>query len=93
MSIGPSNTAGAPSPLEPQRGDDRVGLPMATGRVIVEARARGTPAIAPQQIGRHAAFIEKHVLAHVAQRLPRPPLPARRRDIRPTLFVGVNRFF
>ena len=62
-------------------------------RVILQARAAGTPAVAPQQVGRHAAFIEEDVLAHVAQRLPRPPLAARRGDIRPTLFVGVYRFF
>ena len=93
MSIGPSNTAGAPEPVEPQRGDDRVRLPMTAGRVIAEARARGTAAIAAQQIRRDAAFIEEDVLAHVAQRLPRPPLAPRRGDIRPALFVGVYRFF
>jgi hypothetical protein len=59
----------------------------------VEAYARWASAIAPQQIGRHPAFIEKDVLAHVSERLPRLPLPPRRHDIRPALFVGVNRFF
>ena len=61
--------------------------------MITQARAAGTAAIAPQQIRRDAAFIEKDVLPHVAQRLPRPPLPAGRGDVRPTLLVGVYRFF
>ena len=39
--------------------------------MILEARATGAAAVAPQQIGRHTAFIEEDVLAHVAQRLPR----------------------
>ena len=82
-----------PEAVKPERGDDGVRLPMATGRVIAKAGARGTAPVAAQQIGRDAAFIEEHILAHVAQRLPRPPLPARRGDIRPTLFVGVYRFF
>ena len=82
-----------PEAVEPERGDDGVRLPMATGCVIAEAGARGTAPVAAQQIRGHAAFIEEHILAHVAQRLPRPPLPTRRGDIRPTLFVGVFRFF
>ena len=93
MSIGPSKTAGALEPVEPKRGDHGVRLPMAARRVVAQARAARTPAIAAQQIGRHPAFIEEHVLAHVADRLPGLPLPARRRDIRPALFVGVYRFF
>jgi hypothetical protein len=36
--------------------------------VIAESEAAGTAAIAPQQIRGHAAFIEKHVAAGVAQR-------------------------
>ena len=61
--------------------------------VIAEARARGTAPVAAEQIGRDAAFIEEDILAHVAQRLPRLPLAARRGDIRPALLVGVYRFF
>ena len=80
-------------PVEPQRRDHRVRLPMAAGRVIVEARAAGTAAIPPQQIGRDAAFIEKDVLPDIAQRLPVAPVAPGRRDIRPALFVGVYRFF
>ena len=80
-------------PLEPQRGDHRVRLPMAAGGVIVQPDAAQTAAIPSQQVGRHATFIEKHVLAHVAQRLPGVPLSPCRGDIRPALLVGVYRFF
>ena len=59
--------------LEPERGNHRRALPMAAGRVIVEPRAAWTAAIAPQQVGRHATFIEKHVLADIAEGLPRAP--------------------
>ena len=84
---------GAPEAVEAERGDHRVRLPMTTGRVIAEARAGRTAAVAPQEIGRYAAFIEEDVLPRVAQRLPGAPLAARRRDIRPALLVGVYRFF
>lgn len=80
-------------PFEPQRGDHRVRLPMAAGGVIVQPDAARTAAIPSQQVGRHTAFIEKHVLAHVAQRLPGLPLSPRRGDIRAALLVGVDGFF
>jgi hypothetical protein len=64
-----------------------------TRRVIVEPRAAQTPAESPQQIGRHATFIEKPILPHVAQRLPASPLAPRGCHIRAPLFVGVDRFF
>ena len=76
-----------------QPGDHGVRVPMAAGRVIPYAGAAQAAAIAPQQIGRHATFVQKHVLPHIAQRLPRPPLAPGRRDIRPALLVGVYRFF
>jgi hypothetical protein len=66
---------------------------MAEGRVIVQPHAARTAPIAPQQVGRHATFIEKHVLAHVAQRLPGLPLSPGGGDIRASLLVGVYRFF
>jgi hypothetical protein len=59
----------------------------------VEPDAARTAAIPSQQIGRHATFIEKHVLAHVAQRLPGAPLSPGGGDIRASLLVGVYRFF
>jgi len=79
--------------VEPQRGDHRVRLPMATGCVIAEPGAPQTSAVAAQQIGRHAAFIEEDVLAHVAERQPRVPLPSGRDDVRSSLLVRVDGFF
>ncbi len=59
----------------------------------MQAGAAGAAAIPAQQVGGHAALIEKDVLAHIAERLPGLPLATRRRDIRATLFVGVYCFF
>ena len=80
-------------PVEPQRRDHRVRLPVAARRVIVEARAAQTAAIPSQQIGRDATLIEKDVLPDIAQRLPPAPPAARRRHVRSSLFVGVYGFF
>jgi hypothetical protein len=83
----------SPEAIQAQRRHDRVRLPMPAGRVIAEAGATRAAAVPAQQIRRHAAFIEKHILAHVAERLPGLPLPPGRGDIRPTLLFGVYRFF
>ncbi len=80
-------------PLEPQRSDHGVRLPMAARRVIVQPDAARTAAIPPQQVGRHATFIKKHILTHVAQRLPGLPLSPGCGHIRASLLVGVYRFF
>lgn len=66
---------------------------MTAGRVIVEARAPRTAAVASQEIGRDAALVEKHVLPRIVQRLPVPPLPPLPGDVSAPLFVGVYRFF
>ena len=79
--------------VEPERGDHRVGLPMTAGGVIVQAGADRAAAITPQQVGRHATFVEKDVLSYIPHRLPGLPLATGRRDIRPALLVGVYRFF
>ena len=79
--------------IEAQRRYDGVRLPMTAGRVIAKARAAQTAAVPAQQIRRDPAFIEKQILRHVAEWLPRLPLPSGRGDIRPTLLVGVYRFF
>jgi hypothetical protein len=70
-----------------------VRLPLTTRGVIMQARAARTAAIPAQQIRRDTAFIEKDVLAHIAQRLPPPPLPACGGDVRTPLLVGVYGFF
>lgn len=82
-----------PKPAEAQRGDHGVRLPVTARRVIPEPGAHRAAAVPPEQVSRHATFVEKHVLADVPERLPRPPLAAGHRDIRPALFVGVYRFF
>jgi hypothetical protein len=84
---------GRAQPLEAKRGDDRVRLPVTARRVIAEPRAARTPAVAPQQISRDAAFIEKDVLPQVAQRQPLAPLATLNDDVGTALFVGVDRFF
>jgi hypothetical protein len=80
-------------PVRPQRGDDRVRLPMTAGCVIAQAHAAATASVAAQPIGRDAAFIEKDVPPGVAQRQPVAPAAPRRDDVRAPLFVGVYRFF
>lgn len=80
-------------PVGPQRGDDRVRLPMTAGGVIAQAHAAATAPIAAQQIGRDAAFIEKDVRPGVAQRQPVAPAAPLSDDVGAPLFVGVYRFF
>ena len=80
-------------PVRPQPHDDRVGLPVPAGRVIAESLAPKTPTIAAKQVRRDAAFIEKDVLPHVAERQPVPPAASLSRDVGPPLLVGVDRFF
>jgi hypothetical protein len=82
-----------PESLEAERRDHRMRLPVAAGGVIGEPRAARAPAVATQQIGRDAAFIEKDVPPPVAERQPLTPAAPRSRDVRATLFVGVDRFF
>ena len=67
-------------------------LPMAARRVIPEAHAARTAAIATQQIGRHARFVDEDVGAGGVERLRGVPLATGGRDVRPPLFVGVYGF-
>jgi hypothetical protein len=70
-----------------------VGLPVAARRVIAESRAARAAAVAPEQIGRHTAFIEPDKLPGIVERLPVAPPPTLSGDGGPTLFVGVEGFF
>ncbi len=79
--------------VPPQRGDHGVRLPVSAGRVIAEPQATWAAAIAPQQIGRDARFVEKDEVPSIAQRLRILPVAPGRGDIRATLFVGVYGFF
>ena len=79
--------------VPPQRGDHGVRLPVSAGRVIAEPQAAWAAAVAPQQIGRHAGFVEKDEMPGIAERLRLLPVAAGRGDVRATLFVGVYGFF
>jgi hypothetical protein len=61
--------------------------------VVTEARPARAAAVAAQQVRRHAAFIKKHVLPEIAERLPLAPATPFSGDVGAALFVGVYRFF
>ena len=79
--------------IEAEGGDDRMRLPMTAGRVVVEPRPTRTSTVPSQQIGSDAAFVEKEVLPHIAERLPLTPAAPLSDDVRASLLVGVNGFF
>ena len=89
----PIEHGGRREAVDAQAGDDGVCLPVAARRVIEQPRAARAPAIATQQVGRHATFVDEDVLPHIAQRLPQAPLAAGGSNVRPALFVGVYGFF
>ena len=66
---------------------------MAARRVIVQTGAARTAAIATQQVGRDAAFVDVDILSGIVQGLRVSPLPTVGRDVSAPLFVGVNGFF
>ena len=66
---------------------------MTAGGMVVQAGAARTPAVAAQQVRRHPALVQKHILPGIVQRLPVAPLPPLRRDVSAPLFVGVECFF
>jgi hypothetical protein len=78
---------------EPKGGDDGVRLPVTAGRVITESRAARAATVASEEVGRHAAFIEKDIVPHIAERLPRAPSLTLSDDVGTALFVGVDGFF
>jgi len=77
----------------PKRGDNGVGLPMAARCVIANARAARAAGIAANQFRRDARFIDEDVPARIVERQRLIPMTPRGRDIRPTLFIGVDGFF
>jgi hypothetical protein len=89
----PVEDGGRRQPLDAQRGHDRVRLPMAVGRVIAEPEPARTAAVAAQQIGRDAGFIDEDVAARIVQAQRVLPVPPARGDISATLFVGEYGFF
>ena len=78
---------------EAKGGHDGVRLPVAARRVITQPSATRAATVPPQQVGRHAAFIEKDVPAHIADWLPLTPSTPLSDDVGAALFVGVYRFF
>jgi hypothetical protein len=60
--------------------------------VVVKPRAARTPTIAAQQVRGHTAFVQKHILAGVVERLRVSPLSALSCHVSAALFVGVYRF-
>ena len=78
---------------EPKGGDNGVRLPVTAGRVITESRATRAATVAPEEVGRHTAFIEKDVAPHIAERLPRAPSLTLSHNVGTALFVGMNGFF
>jgi hypothetical protein len=66
---------------------------MTARRVVVKAGAARAPAVAAQQVSRHAALVEKYILTGIVQRQPVAPVPPLHRDVSAPLFVGVNGFF
>jgi hypothetical protein len=77
----------------PQGGDDGLRFPVTARRVVVEARAARTSAVAAQEVRGDAALVEEHILTGVVQRLRVSPLPTLGGDISASLFVGVYGFF
>jgi hypothetical protein len=90
---GPIKHRGRAQPLETERGDHRVGLPVTARGVIADSGPARAAAVAPEQIGRHAAFIEKDISTNIAERLALAPPPTLSGDVGPALFVGVYGFF
>jgi hypothetical protein len=80
-------------PLQSERGDDGMRLPVRTRRVIAQADAPWTSTIATEEIRRDARFVEEDECPGVVERLRVAPPSTRSRDVRPSLFVGVYRFF
>jgi hypothetical protein len=79
--------------VEAQGRNDRVGLPMPAGRVVAQARAAQTASVAPEQVGRDAAFIQEDKVLRIAERQPGAPTAPLSDDVRPPLLVGVYGFF
>ena len=55
-------------PRDPQRGEQRAGLPAPAGGVVVDARATRCPAVPPKQMVGEAGFVQKHEVGDVPGR-------------------------
>lgn len=79
--------------LDPQRGHDRVRLPMAIRRVVAQTEPTRAAAIPSQQVGRDTRFVDEDVAARIVERQRVLPAATGRGDISAPLFVGEYRFF
>jgi hypothetical protein len=70
-----------------------VGVPAAVRGVVPEPQPTRAPAVAPEQIGGDAGFVEEYVLAGIAQPQAVLPVATSGGDISAALFVGVDGFF
>ena len=66
---------------------------MTAWRMVVQAGAARTSAVATQEVRRHPALVEKDILTGIVQRQPVSPMPPLRRDVSAPLFVRVYGFF
>ena len=77
----------------PQRCEKRTGLPPGARRVVVDAGPAEGPTIPPQEIVRHAGFIEKNQACRIPGRRGGVPHDPRGRNVRSIVFGGPDRFF
>jgi hypothetical protein len=70
-----------------------VGFPVPAWGVVAEADAARAAAVAPEEVRRHAAFIEKDIPTDIVKRLRVPPPPPISGDVGSALLVGVYGFF
>lgn len=84
---------GRVQPIPPQRRDDRLRVPVATGRVVAQADAARTAPVGSKQVRGDAGLIDEDVAGGVVQRQRLAPASPSRGDIGPPLFIGVNGFF
>ena len=81
------------NPVQAQRGDEGVGVPVTMGRVVHAALAFGSPSIAPGHAGGHTGLIKKNELFASLVLLPLSPLLSGQAYVLSLLLAGVQSFF
>ena len=85
--------AGRGQASDAERREERTGLPPRARRVVVDACAARGAAVAPEQIGGDAGFVEKHQVRRVPAWGRGVPGGARAGDVRPVVLGRPHRFF
>ena len=80
-------------PIDPQRSDHGVRLPMAIRGVITQPTSAWAATVATDEVGGDAGFIDEDVAPGVMERERVLPVPSRRCDVSSSLLVGEYRFF